>query len=52
MQGGGGGGGGGGIMSFSWNLLGISQNTFRYCRVRFYALFGQPLSKQLYVTTL
>ena len=29
-------------------LLSISQTTFRHCRVRFYAFFGQPLSKQLY----
>ena len=31
------------------NLLSISQTTFRHCRVRFYAFFGQPLSKQLYI---
>ena len=24
----------------------------RHCRVRFYALFGQPLSKQLYLTVI
>ena len=34
------------ILRFYWNLLGIS---FRHCRVGFYAFFGQPLSKQLYV---
>ena len=36
------------ILSFYQNLLSISHTTFRHCRVRFYAFFGQPLSKQLY----
>ena len=36
------------ILSFYYNLLSISQTTFRHCRVRFYAFFGQPLSKQLH----
>ena len=30
----------------------FSQNTFRHCRVRFYAFFGQLLSKQLYIIGL
>ena len=37
------------ILSFYRNLLGISQTAFRHCRVRFYAFFGQPLTKQLYI---
>ena len=36
------------VLRFSWNLLDVSQTTFRYCRVRLNAFFGQPLSKQLY----
>ena len=27
------------ILSFYWNLVGISHTTFRQCRVRFYAIF-------------
>ena len=30
---------------------GHSQTTFRHCRVRFYTFFGQPLSKQLYISS-
>ena len=36
------------VLSFYWNLLDASQITFRHRRVRVYAFFGQPLSKQLY----
>ena len=40
------------ILSFQrvyLKLLSIFQTTFRHCRVRFYAFFGQPLSKQLHI---
>ena len=32
----------------SSKFIGYSQPFFLHCRARFYAFFGQPLSKQLY----
>ena len=35
-------------VTFSLTQTDSLHNAFRYCRVRFYASFGQPFPKQLY----